>query len=129
MSRTIRVGWSFFGENFGGTLTVPDAYLKPDGSIDERALRNRLSGNPSVTFGDDALIGLSNQQHRALLKKDAGVTTATREVETLLRDASQAADRLADLLKQAKQSTGKLSGVANDPGMIHMTPLRRSDLI
>ena len=50
MSVTVRAGFNFCGEQFVGTLQIPDRYVGPDGKILERELIHRFSAHPNIGF-------------------------------------------------------------------------------
>ena len=87
MSRTLKCGFVFCGEQMSGTLQVPDEYFDGDSKPIRHLLNSRLSAQPTITYGDDPVATDSTsllEEHKRLTGQVAQLTQAVRGLVTLI---------------------------------------------
>lgn len=108
MSKNIRVGWSFLGQRFAGTLLIPDEYIRDNGSIDQMKLVNLLGTNGQITFGEVCPIQVSKEFTQMLNARNNDINHTIRENGVTINQLTAAVDEVNRLIEELKQRTGRL---------------------
>jgi hypothetical protein len=91
---------------------VPDEYIKPNGSIDDIKLRNRLSGNAGVTFGAVCPIEISREFVAMHNQQQVDIQRTIRANLTTIEKLSCAMGEVSTLIEELKQHNGHLEQLA-----------------